>query len=81
MTLNAEPPARASRSTTWSRPMTPKNAFGSMPCADVKSVPVFLSDRMAAAMPWYAATQDTREKTAKTMMSVRFCTDACGGAH
>jgi hypothetical protein len=60
--------------------MTPKNAFGSMPCADVKSVPVFFSDRMAAAMPWYAATQDTREKTAK-MMSVRFRTDACGDTH
>jgi hypothetical protein len=64
---NAEPPAFASSSTTSSRPMTPKNFFGSMPCADVKSVPVFLSDFIAALMAWYAETQDTNEKTIKSL--------------
>ena len=44
-------------------PITSKNAFGSMPWAEVKSVPVFLSDLMAARIPCTAATQDTREKT------------------
>ena len=43
--------------------MTLKNAFGSMPCADVQSVPVFFNDLIAARIPWTAATQDTREKT------------------
>ena len=45
-------------------PMTSKNAFGSIPLADVKSVPVFFSDCIAARIPCTAATQDTREKTA-----------------
>jgi hypothetical protein len=44
--------------------MTSKNAFGSIPWADVKSVPVFFSDFIAARIPCTAATQDTREKTA-----------------
>src|SRR6266850_1799436 len=45
-------------------PMTSKNAFGSIPWADMKSVPVFFSDFIAARMQCTAATQDTREKTA-----------------
>ena len=44
-------------------PMTSKNALGSMPFALVKSVPVFLSDAIAARMPCTAATQLTSEKT------------------
>ena len=63
-TWKAVPPARASKFTTSSRPMTAKNAFGSIPRADVKSVPVFLSRCIASRMPWYAATHDTSEKTA-----------------
>ena len=43
--------------------MTSKNALGSMPFALVKSVPVFLSDAIAARMPCTAATQLTSEKT------------------
>ena len=43
--------------------MTSKNAFGSIPWADTKSVPVFFSECMAARIPCTAATQDTREKT------------------
>ena len=62
-TSNAFPPARASSDTTSSRPMTLKKALGSMPCADVQSVPVFFSDFIAARIPWTAATQDTSEKT------------------
>ena len=62
-TSKAVPPARASSVITSSRPMTLKNAFGSMPCADVQSVPVFFNDLIAARIPWTAATQDTREKT------------------
>ena len=46
--------------------MTSKNALGSMPFALEKSVPVFLSDAIAARMPWTAATQLTREKTAES---------------
>ena len=45
-------------------PMTSKNALGSIPWAEVKSVPVFFKERIAARMPWTAATHDTREKTA-----------------
>ena len=47
--------------------MTSKNDLGSIPCAELKSVPVFLSDCMAARIPCTAATQDTREKTVKKM--------------
>lgn len=43
--------------------MTSKNAFGSMPRADEKSVPVFFSDCIAARTPCTIATQDTSEKT------------------
>ena len=50
-TSNALLPARASSSMTSSRPMTWKNALGSMPFALEKSVPVFLSDAIAARMP------------------------------
>jgi hypothetical protein len=35
----------------------------SMPFADVKSVPVFFNDCMAARIPCTAATQETSEKT------------------
>ena len=65
-TSNALPPAWASSSMTSSRPITWKNALGSMPFALEKSVPVFLSDAIAARMPWTAATQLTREKTAES---------------
>ena len=54
------------------RPITSKNAFGSMPAAEVQSVPVFLSERMAARMPCTAATQETREKTVVAAVS-RVC--------
>jgi hypothetical protein len=39
--------------------------LGSMPLADEKSVPVFLSECIAARIPCTAAVQDTREKTGK----------------
>lgn len=52
--------------------MTSKNALGSMPCAETKSVPVFLSDCIAALMPCTAATQDTSEKTVTQDDSVQF---------
>ena len=51
--------------------MTSKNAFGSMPFALVKSVPVFLSDAIAARMPWTAATQLTSEKTIGHRVSLK----------
>jgi hypothetical protein len=55
ISCNGEPPAFASRSTTLSKPcMMLNNLFGSMPCADVKSVPVFLSDFITVLMAWYA---------------------------
>ncbi len=48
-------------------PMTSKNALGSMPFALEKSVPVFLSDAIAARMPCTAATQLTSEKTVRPL--------------
>jgi hypothetical protein len=59
----ADPPARESKSTTSFRPITLKNAFGSIPCAVEKSVPVFLSECIAARTACTIATQDTKEKT------------------
>jgi hypothetical protein len=44
-------------------PMTSKNDFGSIPLAELKSVPVFLRDLIASRTPCTIATQDTSEKT------------------
>lgn len=46
-------------------PMTSKNALGSMPRAEEKSVPVFFRECIAARIPCTAATQETSEKTEK----------------
>lgn len=70
MASNALPPEAASSLTTLSRPMTSKNAFGSIPCAELKSVPVFFSEAIAARMPCTAATHETREKTGGGSMSL-----------
>ena len=43
--------------------MTSKNALGSMPRAEEKSVPVFLRECIAARIACTAATQETKEKT------------------
>ena len=43
--------------------MTSKKALGSIPRAEEKSVPVFLSDLIASRTAWTIATEDTREKT------------------
>ena len=45
--------------------MTSKNAFGSIPLAELKSVPVFFNDRIASRTAWTIATEDTKEKTIK----------------
>lgn len=45
--------------------MTSKKDLGSMPFAEVKSVPVFFSECIAARTAWTMATQDTSEKTAR----------------
>lgn len=58
------------RDTGLDVPITSKNALGSMPRADEKSVPVFLSECIAARMPCTAATQDTREKTEQLVEQV-----------
>ena len=44
-------------------PMTSKNSFGSMPCAETQSVPVFLSDCIAERTACTIATAETSEKT------------------
>ena len=49
--------------------MSSKNARGSIPCADVKSVPVFFNECIAARIPCTAATADTNEKTFKPHQS------------
>ena len=44
-------------------PITSKKALGSIPLADVKSVPVFFSERIASRTACTIATEDTKEKT------------------
>jgi len=52
-------------SSNYNLPITSKNDLGSIPFAEVKSVPVFFKDCIAARTACTMATQDTSEKTSQ----------------